>query len=57
MKFEVIESTDEWVVRSHGEEVARYRTQDEALNDVAERLRAAPAGGVSVALRYGRRTG
>lgn len=38
MKFEVIESRGEWIVRRDGVELARYGQQLEALADVAERL-------------------
>jgi hypothetical protein len=42
MKFEVVESTGEWIVRRDGVEIARFRDQLEALADV----------GYSLAMRY-----
>jgi hypothetical protein len=54
MKFEVIESLGEWIVRRDGVELARFGDQLAALADIAERLRdigAAP-GGCSLAMRY-----
>jgi hypothetical protein len=54
MKFEVIESDGEWIVRRDGDELARFRDQLEALTDVAERLRdadEAPAT-YSLSMRY-----
>jgi len=39
MKFEVIESIGEWIVRRNGEELARFGGQLEALDHVADRLR------------------
>ena len=41
MSYEVIEEQDEWIVRGDGCELARFRDQDTALNDVAERLKTA----------------
>lgn len=38
MKFEVVEDPGAWIVRRDGEEIARFREQDEALADVAQRL-------------------
>lgn len=56
MKFEVVECAGEWIVRREGQEVARFATQDEALNDVAARLRDADATQpASLAMRYQRR--
>ncbi|WP_183280986.1 hypothetical protein [Phenylobacterium zucineum] len=56
MKFEVVESAGEWIVRREGEEIARFAGQDEALSHVADRLREAdPAEGASLAMRYQRR--
>jgi hypothetical protein len=54
MKFEVIESLGEWIVRRDGVELARFGDQLEALADIAERLRDrddAPAS-YSLAMRY-----
>jgi hypothetical protein len=39
MKFEVVEDDGGWIVRRNGVEVARHREQEEALADIAERLR------------------
>jgi hypothetical protein len=39
MKFEVVEVSGGWIVRRDGVEVARHAQQDDALADVAERLR------------------
>jgi len=56
MRYEVLEEADAWVVRSEGCELARYRQQDEALNDVASRLREADASvASSVSVRYATR--
>lgn len=56
MKFEVVESAGEWIVRREGQEVARFAAQDEALNDVAARLREADASQpASLSMRYQRR--
>lgn len=56
MKLEVVQKAQEWIVRRSGEEVARYKAQDEALEDAAKRLRtAANDKGASLAVRYERR--
>jgi hypothetical protein len=54
MKFEVIESLGEWIVRRDGAELARHGDQLEALADVAERLRDSheETGSYSLAMRY-----
>jgi len=54
MRFEVVESSGEWIVQREGVELARYGEQDAALNDIAERLRDAGAdgGSVSLSVRY-----
>ncbi|HZZ68401.1 MAG TPA: hypothetical protein VFE18_09525 [Phenylobacterium sp.] len=39
MKFEVVESDGDWIVRRDGVELARLGDQEEALNAIAERLR------------------
>lgn len=53
MRFEVVESAGEWIVRREGEEVARFAAQDQALSHVADRLRNVDAaGGASLAVRY-----
>jgi hypothetical protein len=43
MKLEVVEGQDNWIVRRDGEDLARFRDQDAALADAAERLRGCPA--------------
>jgi hypothetical protein len=57
MKFEVIETSGEWIVRRDGVELARYSDQPEALADVGERLRDAGEtdASYSLAMRYERR--
>jgi hypothetical protein len=54
MRFEVVESSGEWIVQSDGVELARYGEQDAALNDIAERLRGVASAGrsVSLSVRY-----
>lgn len=54
MKFEVVESTGEWIVRHRNVEVARFSQQDSALNEVSRRLREAEVGegGASLAVRF-----
>jgi hypothetical protein len=54
MKFEVVESGGEWIVRCDGEELARYGEQLEALSDVADRLRddRTDDASYSLAMRY-----
>ncbi len=54
MKYEVIETDDEWVVQAEGVEEARYEQQEDALNHVAARLKDADPGddGVSLCVRY-----
>ncbi|WP_293376898.1 hypothetical protein [Phenylobacterium sp.] len=54
MKFEVLEDTDAWIVRRDGVELARFDDQDQALADVAQRLRgpARPDLSYSLAVRY-----
>ena len=39
MKFEVVEDDGGWIVRRDGVEVARHPEQEQALGDIAERLR------------------
>lgn len=58
MRFEVVEVTDGWVVRSSdGCELARYADQDTALHDVADRLSKADASEpASLSVRYQART-
>jgi len=43
MRFEVVEDAGEWIVRSEGCELGRFADQEQALHDVAERLREADA--------------
>ena len=54
MKFEVIESNGEWIVRRDGVELARFDEQLDALADIAERLHEANEADVSysLAMRY-----
>jgi hypothetical protein len=54
MKFEVIESREEWIVRRDGVEVARFRDQLEALAEVTDRLAGAAKvdASYSLAVRY-----
>jgi hypothetical protein len=57
MRFEVVEDADGWIVRSEGCELARFRDQDAALQDVADRLRDVGSGQpASLAVRYRPRT-
>ena len=51
MKYEVIQSDEEWVVRSEGVELARFPEQAAALDDVAARLREVDPGDSAVSLR------
>jgi hypothetical protein len=57
MKFEVIESLGEWIVRRDGVELARFGEQLEALAAVAERLNDAATtdASYSLAMRYAAR--
>lgn len=54
MKYELIETENEWVVQNEGVEEARYEAQDEALDHVARRLKTAAAEdkAVSLSVRY-----
>jgi hypothetical protein len=54
MKFEVIEDIGDWIVRRDGVELARFRDQEAALADIAERLQACsnPSFSYSLAVRY-----
>lgn len=54
MKFEVVEDPEAWIVCGDGEELARFREQDQALADAAGRLRECPPGerAYSFAVRY-----
>jgi len=51
MKYEVIESSGEWIVQREGVELARFAEQSEALDDVAGRLREVEPGDNAVSLR------
>jgi hypothetical protein len=44
MKYEVIERMGAWLVQEQGIEVGRFERQALALDEVARRLRNAPAG-------------
>ena len=57
MKFEVIESLGEWIVRRDGVELARFSEQLDALADITERLRDAEEldASYSLAMRYQQR--
>lgn len=58
MRYEVVEERGEWIVRSEGCELARFRDQDTALGDVAQRLRAADtATSASFSVHYEHRGG
>ena len=50
MRYEVLEDSDEWVVTRNGTELARFARQYDALADIAERLRGAPAQAASYSL-------
>jgi len=54
MKFEVLEDTAAWIVRRDGVELARFGDQEQALADVARRLRGAADAHLSysLAVRY-----
>lgn len=57
MRYEVVEDTGVWIVRSDGRELARFADQDTALQDVARRLRDADASApASISVRYQART-
>lgn len=58
MRYEVVQVSDGWVVRSSdGCELARYLDQDRALQDVADRLSQADASEpASLSVRYQART-
>lgn len=51
MKYEVIESSGEWIVQREGVELARFLEQSEALDHVAGRLRQVEPGEAPVSLR------
>jgi hypothetical protein len=54
MKYEIVEDAGEWIVQRNGVEVARFAHQDQALSDIAERLRGTTArtGSYSLTMRY-----
>ena len=53
MKFEVVESTGQWIVRHCDEEVARFDQQASALDEVSRRMRGAKSGeAASLAVRF-----
>jgi hypothetical protein len=54
MKYEVLEESGVWVVQLDGVEIARFAEQDDALADVAERLKGHDAGdgSYSLTMRY-----
>ena len=47
--YEVVEAAGEWIVRRHGQEVARFEAQSEALQAVAERMRRESGGDAAAA--------
>ena len=51
MKYEVIEADGEWIVRGDGGELARFAQQNDALADVAARMRDADPDDDLVSLR------
>lgn len=57
MRYEVVEDTGEWIVRSEAGELARFTDQDSALHDVADRLREADGSApASLSVRYQNRS-
>ena len=58
MKYEVVEQSDAWIVSREGVELGRFCAQDDALSDVAERLRMAGSvdGPVSLSVCYAERS-
>ena len=54
MKYEVVESPEEWIVSREGIELARFDEQVQALDNIAERLRTAETieGSISLSVRY-----
>lgn len=56
MKYEIVESAGQWIVRREGGEVARFCEQGLALAHVASRLKVeAGDGPASLSMRYERR--
>ncbi len=57
MKFEIVERADEWIVQTDGEETARFSSREDALSDVAERLRETRVGETaSLTVRFASKT-
>jgi hypothetical protein len=57
MRFEVVEDADAWIVRSEGCELGRFADQEQALHEVADRLREADASApAALSMRYLSRT-
>lgn len=59
MKYEVIESSGDWIVQHQGIEIARFPEQSLALSEVARRLGEDEIGdaGASLSVRYEARGG
>ncbi len=58
MRYEVVEEAGEWIVRREGRELGRFADQDEALHDVASRMRDADASTpASLSVRYQSKAG
>jgi hypothetical protein len=57
MRYEVVESHGEWIVHHHGVEVARFESQNLALDEIARRLRQSgpPTAPASLSMRFARR--
>mgnify|MGYP006955304830 FL=1 len=52
----MVQTADEWVVIRNGQELARFPAQNQALNEVAYRLRDADASQpAALSMRYERR--
>ena len=54
MKYEVVEQAGEWIVQLDGVELGRFGRQDDALCDIAHRLREAGHRDetISLSMRY-----
>ena len=59
MRYEVVESSEGWVVRRNGVEMARFADQDAAFDEVARLLQDADRypGPVSLGLQFQPRAG
>lgn len=59
MRYEVVESAEEWVVRRDGVEVARFARQGAAFDEVARHIQGESQypGRVSLGLHFQRRAG